>query len=307
MVDRFTAGTVACLLSLTFACTRSVPEEDQTQADLIPVVCVSNYPLQYFVERIASPLVDVQFPASGSGDPAYWQPSADEISALQQADLILLNGASYEKWLANVTLPQAKLVDTSEGFKDRLIASEETVTHSHGPEGEHEHRGTAFTTWLDPQLAVEQARSVHAALKTILPGQKETLEERFSKLEDELVELDALIERIISSAPETEVIFSHPVYQYFERRYGIQGISVHWEPDVSPDPAVWKEFVSLLEHHRVEWMIWEGQPLPEVVEELERLGIGSIMFDPCGNLPDSGDFMRVMRENVSSLEQVFGG
>ena len=54
-------------------------------------------------------------------------------------------------------------------------------------------------------------------------------------------------------------------------------------------------------------MIWEGQPLPEVVEELERLGIGSIMFDPCGNLPDSGDFMRVMRENVSSLEQVFGG
>ena len=306
MLRHFIDCSLFFLLTFTFACTTPGPEEDQPSADLIPVVCVSNYPLQYFADRIASSLVNVQFPATVSGDRAYWQPSADDIAALQQADLILLNGASYEKWLANVTLPQTKLIDTSESFRDRLIASEETVTHSHGPEGEHEHRGTAFTTWLDPQLAVEQARIVHAALKTILPGQEAPLEERFSKLEDELAELDALIEGIISSAPETEVIFSHPVYQYLERRYGIRGISVHWEPDASPDPAMWKELAHLLEHHPVEWMIWESQPLPEVVEELERLGVESIVFDPCGNLPDSGDFMSVMRENVSSLEQVFG-
>ena len=118
-----------------------------------PVVCVTNYPLKYFAERIASPVVTVRFPVSGDGDPAYWKPGPEHVLALQQADLILLNGASYESWLKNVSLPQSKLVDTSAGLRDRLIALEEAATHSHGLEGEHEHSGTAFTTWLDLTLA----------------------------------------------------------------------------------------------------------------------------------------------------------
>jgi len=306
MVRRFTAWSLFFLLSLTIVCSKRGPEEDESGPALIPVVCVSNYPLQYFAERLASPLVKVEFPAGASEDPAYWQPGAEDIAAMQQADLILLNGASYEKWLADVTLPQAILFDTSENFQEQLIASEETVTHSHGPEGDHEHQGTAFTTWLDIKLAAEQARAIQHALGTILPEHKESFEDRFSALEKDLAELDAEIERTISSAPETNVVFSHPVYQYLERRYGVKGVSVHWEPDASPSPAMWKEFGHLLEHHPAKWMIWESEPLPEVVEELERLGVGSTVFDPCGNLPDSGDFMSVMRENIVSLERVFG-
>ncbi len=31
---------------------------------------------------------------------------------------------------------------------------EGATTHSHGPEGAHEHTGWAFTTWIDPQLTI---------------------------------------------------------------------------------------------------------------------------------------------------------
>jgi len=43
-------------------------------------------------------------------DPAYWKPTPKEVSAMQQADLIILNGASYEQWLKNVSVPPSKLV-----------------------------------------------------------------------------------------------------------------------------------------------------------------------------------------------------
>ena len=51
----------------------------------------------------------------------------------------------------------AKRKSGSAGFADRYIEGE-TYTHSHGPGGDHEHGELAFTTWLDPTLAVEQAR-----------------------------------------------------------------------------------------------------------------------------------------------------
>jgi len=62
-------------------------------------------------------------------------------------NLLILNGAGYEKWTKKVSLPMLRTVDTSRSFKDKLIHIETEVTHSHGPVGERSHSGTAFTTW----------------------------------------------------------------------------------------------------------------------------------------------------------------
>jgi zinc transport system substrate-binding protein len=53
-------------------------------------------------------------------------------------------------------------------------------------------------------------------------------------------------------------------------------------------------------------MIWEGEPAEKTVEQLRALGVESVVFDSCANRPATGDFLSVMRENVRSLEQVFG-
>ena len=121
-------------------------------------VYVVNYPLQYFAERIGGDRVEVHFPAPADVDPAFWSPDAETIAAYQQADVILLNGAGYADWVTRAALPDSVLVDTSAAFADRLVPVEKAVTHSHGPEGEHVHGEVAFTTWLDPTLAIEQAR-----------------------------------------------------------------------------------------------------------------------------------------------------
>jgi zinc transport system substrate-binding protein len=52
-------------------------------------------------------------------------------------------------------------------------------------------------------------------------------------------------------------------------------------------------------------MVWEGVPLAATANRLAEMGIESVVFDPCGNTPEEGDFMTVMRRNAEELKKVF--
>jgi zinc transport system substrate-binding protein len=265
-------------------------------------VYVVNYPLAYMAQRIGGADVEVSFPAPADEDPAYWSPAPETVAAYQGADLILLNGADYAKWVAQASLPPAKLVDTGAAYADRLIPLEEAVTHAHGPEGEHAHVGVAFTTWLDPTLALEQARAIAAAFEKARPGQAGVFHERLAQLEADLTALDARLEATAAAIGDRPLLFSHPVYQYLERRYRLNGRSVHWEPDAEPTGRQWAELEKLLDTHRARWMVWEGEPLPLVVARLKERGVASVVFDPCSRTPEEGDLLSVMRSGVDRLE-----
>jgi len=292
----FTLVTIAGLLF--FSSTRAGESE-------ILTIYVVNYPLQYFAERIAGEHAAVVFPAPADVDPAYWMPGPKKISDYQRADLILLNGANYAKWVNKVSLPRFRMVNTSAAFKDRYIEAAEILTHSHGGEGEHAHESLAFTTWVDFSLAAEQAKAIEKALSRKKPALKDTFQNNYEELERELLKLDRDIKEVVSKDQSKPVVVSHPVYDYFSRRYGLNIKSVHWEPDEIPTTEQMLELHSILKDHPAKWMIWEGESIKESVERLKANGIQSVVFDPCGNEPDQGDFMSVMRQNVENIKEAF--
>jgi zinc transport system substrate-binding protein len=307
MLRAFVSMAAAVLLG-AFACSpaeepgASTPSAEQRAAGVGRLsVYTVNYPLAYFAQRIGGDAVEVVFPAPPEIDPAYWTPEPEVIAAYQKADLILLNGANYAKWLERATLPRSKMVDISLAFADSLIPLEEGVVHVHGLEGEHSHKGWAFTTWLDPMLALEQARAILGALTELRPASEKSLQANFEGLQADLLLLDAQLREITAEAVDPPLLFSHPVYQYLEARYGLNGKSLHWEADEMPSEKMWRDLAATLEEHPAAWMIWEGEPAPEAVRRLEGLGVRSVVYAPCGNRPVEGDFGSVMRENVEAL------
>jgi zinc transport system substrate-binding protein len=265
-----------------------------------------NYPLAYFAERIAGDLAEVTFPAPGDVDPAFWMPDAETIAAYQAADLILLNGADYEKWTGKVSLPRSRLVDTSRAFRDAYIREAGGITHSHGPGGEHDHGGLAFTTWLDLSQAAQQAEAIAQALIRKSPDAKEEIERNLHALRDDLLALDERIAEITRTDPGRPLLASHPVYQYLARRYGLNLISVMWEPEELPNEGQWNALEGILEDHPARWMLWEGEPGQATATRLRALGIDSLVLDPCANRPAKGDFLTVMTDNASKLDRIFG-
>ena len=265
-----------------------------------------NYPLQYFAQRIAGEHAEVVFPAPPAIDPAFWTPDVQTVGAYQDADLILLNGANYAKWVNKVSLPRRRLVNTSAGFAENYIDTGSGAEHSHGSGAAHAHAGVAFTTWLDLQQAVLQADAIRQAIIKKRPQLKAEVDNNFARLEGDLLALDAELESIVAARQDQVLLASHPVYQYLARRYGLSLYSVVWEPDEFPDPSQWKALANLAQTHAVEWMLWEGTPATESIEQLKQMGIGSIVFDPCANAPAQGDFLSVMQNNLAALTRIKG-
>ena len=286
---------------LLASCGREASPGVLSKTDGKPQVLVANYPLKYFAERIGGGAVDVVFPAPGDEDPAFWQPDDAAIAQFQNADVILMNGATYSKWAEKVTLPQSKLVDTSAVFKAQYIEIKADSTHSHGPGGEHSHSGTAFTTWIDLTQAIQQAEAVKTSLAKFAPD----AEKNFALLKSDLEALDARLIAVGKRIANAPLVASHPVYHYFARRYALNLQSVLWEPETVPDDKAMEDLTAILAKHPAKWMIWEGEPAKETVAKLDAIGVKSLVVDPCGNVPDAGDLLSVMKANVEALEKAF--
>jgi zinc transport system substrate-binding protein len=284
---------------------RQASNDDPSPTDIKnTLVVASNYPLYFFASRIAAGVdvaPEIVFPDI-DGDPASWIPNAKQIQLLQSADVVILNGAGAEPWLDLITIDQRRLLDTSVGLTDRLIPLEGAVAHQHGPEGEHSHQGTAFTIWLDPKLAIAQAHVVTNALIELAPTGEKHFRDNLAKLQQELIEIDSQLANAFARLDGKAVLFSHPVYQYLQRRYGINGESVHWEPREEPTTSDWITLQRILATHAATIMIWEDTPMSSTAERLSNASIAIVPFRTAANRPEQGDYFGIMRDNLEQLE-----
>jgi zinc transport system substrate-binding protein len=295
-----TAASAALLLS----CGERKHSSHNTSGSGKPTIAVVNYPLAYFAERLAGDFAAILFAAPADEDPAFWEPGDEEIAAIQKADLILLNGATYAKWTATTTLPFETTVDTSASFADRFIEVKEAVTHTHGKDDtKHSHGGTAFTTWMDLKQAALQAKAAAEAITDEWPDKKDAVMKNLAALESDLMELDRAMAAATAKLKSAPVLASHPVYQYWERAYGLMVPSLLWEPEMDLDDAAMADLKKLQDANPgAAYFVWEGDPLPSHIEKLKAAGLTSLVVSPCGNRPESGDFLSVMKANLAALE-----
>ncbi len=269
------------------------------------LVYVSNYPLYYFAERIGGTQIVLRYPMKSAPDPATWTPVADSVAAMQGADLILLNGATYESWLMNVSLPDSLLVDTSTGYATRLLPSGETFTHSHGEDGAHSHEGVAWATWLDLSLAIQQAEAVKKALIKRRPQQRGYFEGRYRELAAELKTLDTDFRKLTAAQTPPSLVYAHPIFAYFQNAYALKGPSLNWEPETPLNHDMLHEIDHLKKEKGIRVMVWARSPLKASSDELAQRGIQSVVVQPLQNTPESGDFILQMQEALKALQSLF--
>jgi len=285
------------LLALLAACSEApapaVPER------AAPLVYTTFYPTTYLARRIGGGLVEVVCPVPGDADPISWKPDEDAIRAYQEADLIVLNGAGFEKWAETVSLPAARTVETARPFRENWIEYVGTATHRHGGEGAHSHEGLDGHTWLDPVNAKAQAREILLALRKRLPGRVAGLQANFDAL---AADLDALHDALGALRPPP-LLASHPAYNYLAARYGWKIENLDLDPEDVPSAAQ----VDAVARMGPRILLWEAAPLPEAAERFREAGIASVEFSPLEQPPESGDFLAAMQANIERLRAAVGG
>jgi zinc transport system substrate-binding protein len=296
-------------LLLAIACSpepAGSPDAPPAPPGPLRVVAV-NAPLASFAREIGGAAVEVDFPVPAGVDPAFWSPDPETVAGVQQADLVLRNGARYAGWIDRASLRRGRLVDTSEAFHDALLPIEAAVVHQHGPEGEHSHGEVAFTVWLDLQLAQLQARAVAQAFTAVRPAEAEAFAARLAKLAARLEALDSRLASASKRLADAPLLLSHPVYQYPTARYGWNARALHWEPDALPSDDEWRAVDALLEIHAARWMLWEAAPTAETRRRLSARGVTPVVFSPGANIPADESWLDRMEENVAAFESIAGG
>lgn len=294
-------GAGLALLLLAAACSKEPPAEAPARA--VPLVLATFYPTTYFASRIGGALVQVSCPLPPDEDPVSWRPDDATIRAYQEADLVVLNGAGFEKWVATVSLPQARTVETARPFRDDWITIEGAATHSHGRAGAHSHEGLDGHTWLDPVNAAAQAREILKALRARLPDRAAELDAAFAALTRDLDGLD----RELRALGPVACLASHPAYHYVARRYSWAVESLDLDPGEVPSDAQVDAMRTLADAKGARLILWESDPAPGVRARFDAKGLASVVFSPCEQPPEEGDYLAAMRANIARLKAALGG
>ena len=273
-----------------------------------PEVWTTFYPTTWMTRRIAGDLADVVCPLPDDEDPIFWQPDTQALQGYQAADLVVINGAEFEKWVATASLPTARLIDTASAFEPDFVHFEGGPKHSHGPGAAHTHAGIDGHTWLDPILAFVQAQAIHRGLTRLLPTKQAELDRGLSALAKDLEGLDAEL-KALGSLPEGRHLYaSHPAYNYLAKRYGWRIVNLDLDPETMPNDEVFAAVKARLTTQPGTHLLWEATPQPEIAARFEReVGLVSLVVEPCetpATVPQR-DYLERWKINLANLARAF--
>jgi zinc transport system substrate-binding protein len=188
-------------------------------------VIASFFPLYDFAKNVGGDRAEVSVMVPAGIEPHNWEPTPRDIADAENADMIVYNGAGFERWVSAINAKFA--VDTSIGIQ--LMQGAE--------EGVHEESGLDPHIWLDPVLAKQQVEAIRDGFVQIDPVNSGYYHQNAQRYIAELDSLDSFIRSNLSNCELRDFIAFHNAFSYFANRYNltqhsIQGISP--EGDVLP-------------------------------------------------------------------------
>jgi zinc transport system substrate-binding protein len=192
---------------------------------------VSILPIAYFVERVGGPNVEVSVLVGAGQDPHSFEPTPKLVAKLADSKALFKMGFPFEETLIKKigsTFKNVEVIDLQQGIKLRTITEKKERGHDDSDERGHSHEAGEMDqhSWLDPQVAKIQARTIADTLIRIDPSHKDQYEKNLGGF---LADLDAVHEKLTKAlAPvkgKSFLVF-HPAYGYFGDAYGLKQIAV---------------------------------------------------------------------------------
>jgi zinc transport system substrate-binding protein len=244
-----------------------------------PLISVSIIPQQFFIERLAGELVEVNVLIPPGASPATYEPTVAQLGKLDRSEIYMRIGyiGFEQSWMEKLSAvnPSMKIVDLSEDVDLILEDSGEEEAH-HG----HSHHGSDPHIWMSAINARTIARNIHRELLLLFPGEKEYLQARLMQFSNELDSLHLAIASKLEGMEHRQFMIYHPALTYFARDYGLEQLSLEKEGK-SPSPSHLKEMTDLAVQNHVNKILIQSQFDRDNAEVLAReTGSEIIQFDP---------------------------
>ena len=272
-----------------------------------PNVVTSFSLLEDIVFQIGGEQIALYSVVKRGGDGHVYQPTPSDLSALNEADLLVSVGAGFEGWFERASgsrfkgqqLTLADLVNVN-------LSSTHSHDHHHG-HGEHASVDPHF--WLDIANIIELITPLTQQLSALAPEHKGLFQARAQHYLQKLTALDEQIKTQFARLPHSQrkVITAHMAYNYFGQAYGVeflapQGISTEEEPSARDIAQIIKQIRS--EHIAAVFMEHNADPrvVQQIASETDAV-IGGTLY--AGTLTAAGGkadtYLKLMQHNANTI------
>ncbi|HYE81524.1 MAG TPA: metal ABC transporter substrate-binding protein [Clostridia bacterium] len=277
-------------------------------------IYTSFYPMYFLVSEIAGDKAEVISMVPAGAEPHDWEPTPRLAVELNDADMLVYNGAGMEVWIDNILSiidrDKTKVVDASEGIE--LLKAEEHSEEEHEEES-REHGLYDPHIWVSPLRLKQQAQTVYEALKEADPENSGYYEKNMTELVSKLTKLDKDIRDASKYFRSNIIVVSHEAFGYFANDYGFKQVAIRGvNPQEEPSPSKMAELAIECKENDVRYIFFEKLTSPKLSETLAReVGAEVLVLNDAAGLNEedikSGrDYISVMYENIENLKKALG-
>ncbi|MBJ6745883.1 ZinT/AdcA family metal-binding protein [Streptococcus sp. 121] len=198
----------------------------------------SFYPIYEFSKKIVGDEADVQLLVQAGTEVHGYEPSAKDVSRIQEASSFLYMDPNMEMWVPDLEKSGVLSADrTIQASKNLILlpGQEEDHDHDHGAE-EHSHELDPHL-WLSPYRAKLLVASLRDQLKERYPDQAATFEKNAAAYLKELDQLDKSYQEKLAAYKGYTFLTQHTAFNYLAFDYQLQqesivGLSTEEEPSL---------------------------------------------------------------------------
>jgi len=275
--------SVACLMS--------------AQQERLKIVSSASM-ISDIASNVIGDIHDLEMIVPIGGDPHLHEPTPRDAKLVAGADLILINGLTFEGWINELienSGTSAKTIVVTEGVD--VLTSEE-YSNSADPHA-----------WMDASNAHVYAQNIYKAISNLDPDNDKKYATNLASYKTEIEQLDKEIETMILTIPEAKriLVTSHDAFQYFGRRYGIRleaimGISTEAEAQTADIRRVNK----VIRESGISSIFVESTINPKLIKQLAQdndISIGGKLYADSLGGPDSpaSTYLDMLRYNTKTI------
>lgn len=248
--------------------------------------------------NVIGDLHDIEMIVPIGGDPHLHEPTPSNARQVASADLILINGLTFEGWITELidnSGTEGRVITVTDGVN---VLSSETYQNSADPHA-----------WMDAANGIIYAENIKSAISKLDPDNATTYSSNFENYKAKLNALDQEILQSIKTIPSNQrvLITSHDAFQYYGRKYGIRleaimGISTEAEAQTADIIRVNK----VIRENNVPALFIESTINPKLIQQLASdndVSIGGSLFaDSLGDKKtEASTYIDMLRYNTKTI------
>ena len=316
---RILRGCLALCLALALAAPCAALAAEPQPAPRHLTLLATVFPAYDFARQLACGTADIRLLLPPGSESHSYEPSPQDIIAIQNADLFLYTGGESDHWVEEILeslggdAPRAfRLTDCVPLLAEEASASMQAGEgHGHGHDG-HEEAELDEHVWTSPKNVMLIAQSLSGVLCELAPGNAQLYTQALADYLLELEALDGAFTQTVAEGKRDLILFGDRFpLRYFAHDYHLRYDAAFPGCSEDSEPSV-KTIVSLIRTIREEqipvifYIEFSSRKTADILAE--ETGAKELLFHSCHTvsqqeMDEGASYLTLMNRNADALKE----